>query len=41
MSDGNGGWCCDIDIVRNLRTMGYGDAGVLERKDVKLGVTDR
>jgi len=25
-----GGWCCDIDIVRDLR-MGDGDAGVLER----------
>ena len=38
--DGNGGCCCDIDIVRDLR-MGDGDAGVLERKDVKPGVADR
>ncbi len=39
--DGNGGgWCCDTDIVRDLR-MGDGDVGVLERNDVKVGVADR
>jgi hypothetical protein len=38
--DGNGGCCCDIDIVRDLR-MGDGDAGVVERYDVKPGVADR
>lgn len=39
--DGSGGGgCCDIDIVRDLR-VGDGDAGVLERYDVKPGVADR
>jgi hypothetical protein len=35
--EGKGGCCCDIDIVRDLRT-GDGDTGVLERKE---GVADR
>jgi hypothetical protein len=34
--EGQGGCCCDIDIVRDLRT-GDGDTGVLER----AGVADR
>jgi hypothetical protein len=38
--EGKGGCCCDIDIVRDLRT-GDGDAGVLERYDGTPGVADR
>jgi hypothetical protein len=38
--DGNGGGCCDTDMVRDLR-MGDGDTGVVERNDVKPGVADR
>jgi hypothetical protein len=38
MEGKGGGCCCDIDIVRDLRT-GDGDAGVLERYGT--GVADR
>jgi hypothetical protein len=38
--EGKGGCCCDIDIVRDLRT-GDGDAEVLERNDGTAGIADQ